>query len=222
MPRSRWIPLTQADKNWDLFDAIEAGDGEGVLLALKRGADVRATDSYGFMPLHWAVAYVGSSTKDTGIIEALLDRGARYNQRSGTPAVDCYDPPETPLEWAARHPDLRPLRLFFARGGDPNDHDPYMSPLFAAVSEGTVASVELLLSAGAGVDVQNWAGDSLLHCAARTGDIAKIVLVSERGIDVKGRGSVGHTPLHCAAEAGNDAAIALLLAHGAEIHAGDD
>ncbi len=99
-------------------------------------------------------------------------------------------------------------------------------PLFEAVRRGDKATVEVLLTKGAGVNARNEYGWTPLHSAAREGkkDIAQLLLA--KGADVNARNKYknehGVTPLHMAANAGHKDIVELLLAKGADVNARDN
>ncbi len=89
------------------------------------------------------------------------------------------------------------------------------SPLARAAASGDVPSLRRLLASGAGADVRNAAGETLLYLAAENGRVEAARLLLERRADPNARTANGETPLHAAALDGNADMIELLLEHRA-------
>ena len=96
-----------------------------------------------------------------------------------------------------------------------------MTALHWASERGDAALVEILLNAGADVDVVTRIGDyTPLHLAGKAGSAGAVEALLEAGSDpvaVTATGAV--TPMHFAAGAGNADAIAALARHGAAVDA---
>jgi ankyrin repeat protein len=79
-----------------------------------------------------------------------------------------------------------------------------------------VEVVQLLLEAGAEMDVQNSSGESTLHHAARGGFLPVMKFFLGRNIAVEARNQDGHTPLAIACLSAPEEVVRLLLDHGAD------
>ena len=73
------------------------------------------------------------------------------------------------------------------------------SPLHLATTYGTLASMQVLLDAGADVTARTVHGVTPLHNAARYGTLAIIQVLLDAGADVMAKYNGGYTPLHDAA-----------------------
>ena len=95
------------------------------------------------------------------------------------------------------------------------------SALHWACSKAHVASMRVLLSAGADARATAEDGTTALHWASRLGDAQAIELLHSHGADVSARATDGARPLHWAANHGRPNAARLLLSKGAEAGAAD-
>ena len=92
--------------------------------------------------------------------------------------------------------------------------------LHVAARNGNTTLLEMLLDAGAPVDIPDSSSETPLHAAARENQPGAAAFLLGRGADVDKRSSeLKFTPLHYAAEYGGTAVATLLLEHGAEVDA---
>jgi ankyrin repeat protein len=127
-------PATEIDEQ--LFDAVNAGDLDGVKASLKAEAYVTAQAYKGVTPLHVA-AYSGY----TEIAAFLLDQGADVNAQD--------DEGSTPLLDAAYGGHTETAALLLDRGADVNARNKYgMTPLSMAVDLHRTETQELLRQHG--------------------------------------------------------------------------
>lgn len=96
----------------------------------------------------------------------------------------------------------------------------YNEKLFAAAREGHTELLQLLLAAGAGVNITDKDGNTPLNWAAWNGHINCVrALLAAPGIDVNLPDKWGQSPLYCAATRGHDDCVRTLLsARGVEIN----
>ena len=91
------------------------------------------------------------------------------------------------------------------------------TPLIIAAIHGHVKVVEMLLAAGADIEVKLWQdGYTPLIFAAFSGHEAVVRLLLEAGANKDATNAVGDTPLIRAAANGHEAVVRLLLASGAD------
>ena len=124
----------------------------------------------------------------------------------------------SPVADAARQQDRAAIRALIKQKGDGN----------AAQADGATAlhwathwddmeSVELLLSAGAVVNVKNDYGVTPLSLAAENANLLAVQRLIKAGADVNIATSTGETPLMTAVRAGNISVIKALIAAGANV-----
>ena len=186
--------------------AAEMANTEILKVLLEVGADVESPNADGETALQ-AVAR-------TGNVEAaklLLDRGAKVDAREKFGG-------QTPLMWAAarRHPAM--MQLLIAKGADVNaasidrDYQRHvtaegrpksldsggLTPLLYAARENCMACVDVLLKAGADIDLPDPDGVTPLHVAIMNAnwDLAKQLIVA--GADVNQWDIYGEAPLFTA------------------------
>lgn len=101
---------------------------------------------------------------------------------------------------AARTGDIEALRHYLSDGVDPDSSDPSygVTALSWAALEGRTQIAEILIEAGAGVDVKNRDGGTPLHAAAFMGRLDVVQLLLENGSDVAAKTINGETPLDSA------------------------
>jgi ankyrin repeat protein len=122
------------------------------------------------------------------------------------------------LRLALTAEDVAALRLFLAKGADPNRLlDNGATPLMAVIEGGgpvggfgfgvppgayryldshdPIDAVGLLLDAGADVKAVTASGDTAMHSAAQAGNLAVIRLLADRGSSVTAKDNAGLTPL---------------------------
>ena len=127
------------------------------------------------------------------------------------------------------------LQHLLARGGDPNafgqallgGHRRRVSLLGRAAQGDSVYIVELLLNAGAEVDLpvdlsaleEPAISRTPLGFASKNGNVPIAQLLLDNGANVNFRDEMGRTPLHYAAGEGNLAMVQLLVKYGADVEA---
>ena len=101
----------------------------------------------------------------------------------------------------------------------------YTFPLLAALNDNHIEVAELLLEHGANIDVQEWAGKTILLKAIsetqhNTGDIVKFLL--KHGSDVNAQDNTLSSPLHLTAFHGKPEVAQILVEHKADINSQND
>ena len=121
----------------------------------------------------------------------------------------------TPLLYAAWEGNAETTAFLLGHGADPNFKQAGPTPLGAAVAAGKTAVVEILVSAGARVDVRYRDDRTPLQLAALNGfdQIAELLL--KAGADVAATDATDHTALDDAVLSARASVIPVLLRHGA-------
>ena len=185
-----------------------AGSKEVAELLIAKGADVKAQDTFGFTPLHFAAA-----SDRIKLAKMLIAKGADINAQS-TPHVDWVSNsiwtarlrkslPDnsrgtTPL-FFARSPEM--VKLLIAKGANVNaENNKGLTPLHMAQSK---AKAQILLAAGAKINIEeenarNGKGTTLLHNAAKIGFKELVQQLINDGVNIVIRDSKKRTPLHYA------------------------
>jgi ankyrin repeat protein len=159
------------------------------------------------------------SSDEIAILRAWIDEGAEFRTdltKEEAPAKP-VDPKLAALITAVRsgpiaqvekqiaaHPELLKAQ---DQGGS--------TPLHHAAAFGSLATLKILLDAGADVNSQNRRASTPLHWAIR--DEAKVRMLLSHGAGINTKQADGRTPLYQAASLGNgDAILSLLLEKGAD------
>ena len=210
----------------ELFDAIEAGDGDRVhALLADDPALAGARDASGISALLRAryrmdralVAAVRRHLAELDAPEAAavgdVDRLAV--QLDGDPSLVEARTPDgfTLLHLAAFFAGVDTVRLLLARGADADAHGTgWMTgtPLHSAVSARDADAVRALLDAGADPDARQQGGYTPLHGAAHNGDAAIVRMLLEAGADPSATDDDGTDVPAFADESGDPATIALV------------
>lgn len=150
------------------------------------------------------------------ISNLLLRRGAVVNSELVASVVKVGD--ARSLEWTLQHlPEA--LNLDVAHNRLVKD----APPLFSAAQSGRTDLCDLLLDAGAVVDVRAGGQQRLtpLMAAAQAGMTACCATLIARGASVHAADNHGRTALHLAVAAGRVSVVSLLLIHGAAVNVED-
>jgi len=126
----------------------------------------------------------------------------------------------TALHWAAYRDDVDIARMLIQAGANANVKTRLrdVTPLQLAATNGNAAMIELLLKAGADVNVPNGNGTTPLMFAAASGKTDAIRILVDHGANVNARDSNhGQTALMFAAALNRGAAIRLLASRGADV-----
>lgn len=174
------IGLSGCARTTALHTAVEGHDMERVSSLSQRPFTLSRYNKEGFTPL-----CIAADNGNTPAVRQLLKAGAdpdratiakttrvtstkRINHRAG----------RTPLYFAARGGNSDIVRLLLEAGADPNPAQ--FGPLAAAVGNGDVQSVQLLLALGADVHAENQYSETPL-ARARTLEMAEILFAAGAG-----------------------------------------
>ncbi|KAJ0162559.1 Ankyrin-1 [Colletotrichum tanaceti] len=200
------IDVQDADKCTPLHLAARNGHADVVGTLLRRGADVRAEESFRETPLHEA-----SRNGHAGIVGVLIENGAVVdapNQDLGTS-----------LHIASRRGCEDAIRVLLDAGANPATKDAVGdTPLHDAARGGHAGVVAMLLATGlVSIEAQNANDFTPLSVAARHGREAIVRMLVEQGADVDTMSNEYCTPLHQAASEGHDGVVRILIAAGADV-----
>ncbi len=192
-----------------LHIAARAGHREMIDLLLSSGADVNARAEAGWTPLHEA-----AQSGHEAVVELLIARGAMVNAKLTSPEHNMIgDDLQTPyapvgttaLHLAVRYPEVAKILVVNAaevNAKDENDETPVHHALF----EGRKQVVDLLLAAGADIN---------LYEAAYMGHAEKVRHLIDAGADISAKDAENDTPLYLAILGGHADAAEVLLDNGA-------
>ena len=177
-----------------LMTAARSGATSVVEQLLAAGADPNVDAARGQTALMWAAAQGHAA-----VVEVLLAYDADVDARTDVwSELHKTDPQQ------ASHADYQ---VWIQQGGN--------SPLMFAARAGDRASVELMIVAGADVNVESAYGISATTLAAHSNHADVVDTLLWSGADPNAANS-GYTALHAAILRGNETAVRSLLHHGAD------
>uniref|UniRef100_A0A669QMJ3 Palmitoyltransferase n=1 Tax=Phasianus colchicus TaxID=9054 RepID=A0A669QMJ3_PHACC len=151
--------------------AIRQGHLPMVILLLKCGADPSLIDGEGFSSIHLAVLF-----QHVPIVAYLISKSQNID------TADFYG--LTPLMLSAQRvvgPEPTRFLLKFNPSLNAVDNVQKNTALHWAVTSGNVSAVELLLEAGANMDIKNVKGETALDLAIQTQNRSMIYMLIEEG-----------------------------------------
>ncbi len=177
-----------------VMTAARSGNADVVGQLLAEGADPNVSAARGQTALMWAAAQGHSD-----VVGALLAHDADVHARSEVwTELHKTDPAQD------SHGDYQ---VWIQQGGN--------TALMFAVRAGDLASAEMLVAAGADVNVESAYGISATTLAAHSNHADVVELLLESGADPNASDG-GYTALHAAILRGNERAVRALLVHGAD------
>ncbi|MFL6373610.1 MAG: ankyrin repeat domain-containing protein [Pyrinomonadaceae bacterium] len=129
---------------------------------------------------------------------------------------------KSPLSQAVADEDKSLIRDAIAKGADPNARetsDSKITPMFLAVETGDPEIVQMLLDAGAKVNIRSTSKETPLMRLDSDGTRSLVELLIRNGAKVNVADEDGNTPLIHAAENSTSDAIAALIEAGADVNA---
>ena len=206
--------------------AAESGSEECLKLLIDKGADVNAMGQHPFRDNQTALMCAARCGFTSGL-NMLLAAGADVNMKDKK-----YGKP--PLNYAAESGIEECLKILIDAGADVNAMGRHSSmstwlysvdnqtALMCAVRCGFTNSVNMLLAAGATVNIRNDDGTNALHFAAFFSYCEVVKILLKAGADVNAKNSCGVTALYLASCHGHHGCMDMLLEKGANVNITDE
>lgn len=194
------------------------GDPDVVKFLLAHGAKIDATEDDGDFPIANACQF-----GDLASAQMLLAAGAEAQ------LAHINKKGHTALMMAAREGRDALVSLLIDRHVDVNQNGPYGSAIWSAVAEDKQGAVELLLDAGADMNLKSdepvdpkRPRITLLSCAVGTNDLNLMGILLAHGADINGAGEDGTTPLWSAVGWGGANTVLYLINKGSDVNRAND
>ncbi len=201
--------LARSTGETPLMIASRTGNVLVVRQLVARGANIDAATHGGHTALMWAAA-----EQHAGIVTVLAEVGANVHARTAV----VTPPSRTRVREAtvlSRYEAVNPADIPRDGDSDPPRAQGGFTPLLHAVLAGDLATVGVLLAAGADVDEAAPDGVTALMLALTKRHETVALYLIERGADPRSA-ETGYTALHLASATGQHAAARALLASGAD------
>jgi len=165
-----------------LREAVQAGSVEGILDAVRRGADVNARDKGGETALSYATSIELGSERAKECVRCLIRLGARVSEEKPEGGLG------TSVHRAAAHGYTEALKELLSADGKVSLNtfdDMSRTPLICAVDDGHLVEASLLLEAGADVNANESEkiGDTALIRAVQNRNLPMVQLLLRHGAD---------------------------------------
>ena len=218
MSNERHLPVDHIQRNNEaLLEACRDGDDEICEVLISFGADVNSS-VYKQTPL-----FISCRNAHSACVDLLLSHGVNVN------AVSLYDG-TTPLIATASNSGTpvgltldqfidnrcRCTRSLLATGVAIDQTDIIGSTALMRATW-NFRLTEILIEAGANVNILDCTGDSALHNASRRNDADVVMFLLERGANIDARNVGGCTPLHLACDDISPAVVDSLIRYNADI-----
>ncbi|XP_022143155.1 ankyrin-1 [Momordica charantia] len=199
------VDTKDEDGETPLIHAARQGHTDTAIYLIESGANPAIASDLGATALHHS-AGIGNIE----LLKFLLSKDPDVNSQSDA---------GTPLIWAAGHAQQEALKLLLEHRANPNaETDDDITPLLSAVAAGSLACLDLLIQAGAKVNVSA-GGATPLHIAADSGNLEIINSLLQAGADPNATDEDGVKPIQVAAARGSREAIEILLPLTSEVKA---
>ncbi|KAI8025031.1 Ankyrin-1 [Camellia lanceoleosa] len=191
------VDTKDEDGETALLHAARQGHTTTAKYLIECGANPAIPSELGATTLHHS-AGIG----DIELLRFLISKGV---------GVDSQSDAGTPLIWAAGHGQPDSVKVLLENHADPNaETDDNITPLLSSVAAGSLACLELLIQAGAKVNVTA-GGATPLHIAADNGSPEIIKCLLKAGSDPNVTDEDGLKPVQVAAARGNRTAVEILF-----------
>ncbi|KAF7138379.1 hypothetical protein RHSIM_Rhsim07G0074300 [Rhododendron simsii] len=191
------VDTKDEDGETPLLHAARQGHITTVKYLIECGANANIPSELGATALHHA-AGIG----DIELMRFLLSKGVDIDSQSDA---------GTPLIWAAGHAQQDAVKVLLEHHADPNaETEDGITPLLSSVAAGSLACLELLIQAGAKVNITA-GGATPLHIAADNGSPEVINSLLKAGADANATDEDGLKPVQVAAARGNRKAVEILF-----------
>ncbi|KAH7864121.1 hypothetical protein Vadar_026028 [Vaccinium darrowii] len=197
------VDTKDEDGETPLLHAARQGHIATVKYLMECGANANIPSELGATALHHA-----AGNGDIELLRFLLSKGVDIDSQSDA---------GTPLVWAAGHGQQHAVKLLLEHRADPNaETEDNITPLLSSVAAGSLACLELLIQAGAKVNITA-GGATPLHIAADNGSPEIINSLLKAGADPNVTDEDGLKPVQVAAVRGNRKAVEILFPLTSEI-----
>uniref|UniRef100_A0A0E0KXG6 Serine/threonine-protein kinase BSK1-like TPR repeats domain-containing protein n=1 Tax=Oryza punctata TaxID=4537 RepID=A0A0E0KXG6_ORYPU len=193
------LPVDPKDDDGEtpLIHATRQAHLQTVTYLLQHGADPSVASTLGATPLHHA-AGIGN----LDLMKLILSKGVDVESESDA---------GTPLIWAAGHGQQEAVKLLLQHDAKPNtETDDGITSLLSAVAAGSLPCLEILIQAGADLNIRA-GGATPLHIAADGGNVEIVNCLLKAGSDPNACDDDGLKPIQVAALRNNREVVELLL-----------
>ncbi|GMN25542.1 hypothetical protein TIFTF001_000982 [Ficus carica] len=180
-----------------LIHAARQGHTDTAKFLIEHGAVPSIASNLGATALHHS-AGIG----DIELLRYLISKGVDVNLQSDS---------GTPLIWAAGHAQPDAVKILLEHKADPDaETDDDITPLLSSVAAGSLPCLELLIQAGAKVNISA-GGATPLHIAADNGSTEIINRLLKAGADPNVTDEDGTKPILVSAGRSNRGAVEILF-----------